>query len=102
MLLPSMKRALTVFGLEDHWRFSLPIVEPRPHGLNISLSSLGRFHAIVAGKQMLFNMFDFPPRERAEQIRLEHLIVGVPARYYTHFVNSLAGYPACARRIEVR
>jgi hypothetical protein len=26
----------------------------------------------------------FPPRERAEQIRFQHLIIGVPPRYRTH------------------
>ena len=71
-------------GLDDHWRFRFPLIEPRPHGLNVSLNSLGRFDAIVAYEQMLFKMLDFLRRERAEQIRFQHLIIGVPPRHHTH------------------
>src|SRR5678815_22639 len=82
-----------MFGLEDYGRFSLPLVQPCPHGLNISLNALGRFHAIVAREQVLFNMLDFPPRERAEQIRLQRLILGVPPRYCTHSSTPPADQP---------
>ena len=71
-------------GLDDHWRFPFPPIETGPHGLNISLNSLGRFDAIVACEQVLFKMLDFLRRERAEQIRFQHLIIGVPPRHHTH------------------
>jgi len=73
-----------VLGLEDQRRFSLPFVQPCTHSLNIGLNALGRFNAIVAREQVLFNMLDFAPRERAEQIRLQRLVVGVPTRYCMH------------------
>jgi len=72
-------------GFDDQQRFSLPFVEPCPHSLNISLNSLGRFDASVAREQVLFNVLHFARRERAEQIRLQHLIIGVPpSRYNSH------------------
>ena len=75
---------LTMPGPDDQQRFSFPFVESCPHSLNISFNALGRFDAVVAREQVLFNVLHFPPRERAEQIRFQHLIIGVPPRYRTH------------------
>jgi len=86
-----------VFGFDDNRRFSLPVVKRCAHSLNICLNALGGFDAIVACEQVFFNMLDFPPWERAEQIRFQRPIIGVSPGYCMH-----SSTPSLGQRIFLR